>query len=179
MLFQKLKKKKKPGGTVGKNRRYSWLVSINWLVSFSVFDGEISTQHPHSEPLRAGMYPLDPALHSFLAEKLGNPFFFVLTCIIKRSYMASRQRQSNRVDYGLQSFTSRLDLKSLEITVDLFSCSFFFFIIKEKIKNAQNDQLTRHTKCGKKGKWKIGLRYPEAWGRSQYWHAHCSHPDQS
>lgn len=66
--------------------------------------------------------------------------------------MASRQRQSNRVDYGLQSFTSRLDLKSLEITVDLFSCSFFFFIIKEKIKNAQNDQLTRHTKCGKKGK---------------------------
>lgn len=40
--------------------------------------------------------------------------------------MASRQRQSNRVDYGLQSFTSRLDLKSLELTVDLFSCSFFF-----------------------------------------------------
>lgn len=61
--------------------------------------------------------------------------------------MASRQTQSNRVDYGLQSFTSRLDLKSVEITVDLFS----FFSLKKKIKNAQNDQLTRHTKCGKRG----------------------------
>lgn len=127
--------KKKPGGTFGKNRRYSWLVSvfINWLVSFflffSCFDGEISTQHPHSEPLRAGMYPLDPALHSFLA-KIKNKIKFkkkinleILWRVSLRGCMASRQRQS---DYGLQSFTSRLDLKSLEITVDLFSCSFFF-----------------------------------------------------
>lgn len=62
-----------------KTWRYSWekqevqLVSFLFLSTdsvsfFSFFDGEISTQHPHSEPLRAGMYPLDPALHSFLAK---------------------------------------------------------------------------------------------------------------
>lgn len=76
--------------------------------------------------------------------------------------MASRQRQSNRVDYGLQSFTCRLDLKSLEITVDSLLL-FFFFSLKKKIKNAQNDQLTRHTKCGKRGNERLdwGTLKPE------------------
>lgn len=68
-----------------------------------------------------------------------------------------------------------------------WSCQLFFFdvvvvvvVVVFTYKNyAQNDQLTRHTKCGKKRKWKIGLRYPEAWGRSQYWHAHCSYPNPS
>lgn len=45
------------------------LIFLFFFVLFNFFEGEISTQHPHSEPHRAGMYPLDPALHSFLANK--------------------------------------------------------------------------------------------------------------
>lgn len=75
-----------------KNRRYSRLVSvsINWFffffVLFNFFEGEISTQHPHSEPHRAGMYPLDPALHSFLANKTKKKLTWKFFCITKRLY---------------------------------------------------------------------------------------------
>lgn len=110
------------------------------------------------------MYPFDPALHSFPRET----DLEILWRVSLRGRVVSRQRQSNRGDYRLQSLqsysaiTSRLDLKSLEITVDLFSCS-FLFSLKKKIKNAQNDQLTRHTKCGKRGNERLdwGTLKPE------------------
>lgn len=127
-----------------KNRRYSWLRSVSWnrFETFSVFSFHLWrwSQYTTStfRSTRSGMYPVRSCT-SFLSGRNGlgkNP----LTCLSLRGCLASRQRQSNRVDYkvSLVSWT----WQSLEITVDLLTGSIFFLIIKNKIKkkNSQNDQ---------------------------------------
>lgn len=42
--------------------------------------------------------------------------------------------QAAIVDYGLKRFTSGLELKYLEITADIYSCSFFFVVVVVFIK---------------------------------------------
>lgn len=81
------------------------------------------------------MYPLDPALHSFLANKKNKTDLEILLYGVQAN-SPTKLTTVIFLIFFLQSFTSRLDLKSVEITVDLFS---FFISLKKKIKNAQND----------------------------------------
>lgn len=126
-----------------KNRRYSWLRSVSWnrFETLSVFSFHLWrwSQYTTStfRSTRSGMYPVRSCT-SFLSGRngLGKKSFDMF--IIKRlfSVQAKTIQQS-----WLQSFTSQLDLKSLEITVDLLTGSIFCLIIKNKIKkNSQNDQ---------------------------------------
>lgn len=82
------------------------------------------------------MYPLDPALHSFLANKKNKTDLEILLYGVQANSPTKLTTVIFIWYFFLQSFTSRLDLKSVEITVDLFS---FFISLKKKIKNAQND----------------------------------------
>lgn len=120
---------------------------------------QICTRHPRQDA---------PTCSSFLSSQES-------AHVSLRGRTASRQRQSQH--RGLRSQAAPEEVR--DHCLSPLWLLFFSFICFSKKENAQNDQVTRHTKCGKKGKWKVGLRYPEAWGRSQYWHAHWWHPDQS
>lgn len=63
-----------------------------------------------------------PPLHSYLATR-------TKTTLKLNDLINKGRAQAAIVDYGLKRFTSGLEHKYLEITADIFSCSFFFVVV--------------------------------------------------